>query len=161
MIDPQTYGVEVRRRTLDGETLFEARVRELPDVAEYADTAEEAYALALDTIQTTAQIFADKGRTMPAVMQVADEWSGRVTLRLPRSLHRALAQAAESEGCSLNQHLVNVLSYFAGYASGMRDSGSHWQVAAGEPRQIAAKRSHLRLVSAQDYSEPEEALAWG
>lgn len=61
MIDPPTCGIEVRRRRIDGEDVYEARVRELPDVAEYADTADGAYALAIDTIETTARIFAARG----------------------------------------------------------------------------------------------------
>ncbi len=61
MIDLNACSVRVRRRSIDGEDIYEARVRELPDVAEYADTAEEAYALAVDTIETTARIFAARG----------------------------------------------------------------------------------------------------
>lgn len=65
-------GIVVRRLVLDDETLFEARVQGLPDLAEYADTAEEAHALAVDAIDTTARIFAEKGRPMPAGLQAAD-----------------------------------------------------------------------------------------
>lgn len=33
------------------------------------------------------------------------------------SLHRALAKMADDEGISLNQHLTNILNYYAGYAN--------------------------------------------
>ena len=56
-MNPQNYNITVRRASFDGEVFFEARVKELPDVAEYADTADEAYALAIDTIEATAGIF--------------------------------------------------------------------------------------------------------
>ncbi|WOG27803.1 hypothetical protein [Endozoicomonas sp. 8E] len=59
-MNPHSYNITVRRANFDGEVFFEARVKELPDVAEYADTAEEAYALAIDTIEITAEIFAEK-----------------------------------------------------------------------------------------------------
>lgn len=117
-MNPYSYSITVRRANFDGEVFFEARVKELPDVAEYADTAEEAYALAVDTIETTAEIFAEKGKAMPAPYEPADDYSGRVTLRLSKSLHRNLAEGAEQEGVSLNQHLVNILSYSAGYSAG-------------------------------------------
>lgn len=39
-----------------------------------------------------------------------EEYSGKFNLRLPRSLHRALAEAAEREGVSLNQHVQTLLS---------------------------------------------------
>lgn len=61
MIDLNACSIRVRRRSIDGEDVYEARVRELPDVAEYADTAEEVYALAVDTIEATARIFAARG----------------------------------------------------------------------------------------------------
>ena len=118
MIDPSKYTITVRKGLFDDEECFEARVAELPDVAEYADSFDEAYALAIDTIETTATICEQLGKTMPVPFVPADNYSGRVTLRLPKSLHRALAKAANSEGVSLNQHLTNVLNYYSGYASG-------------------------------------------
>ena len=96
--NPYAYNITVRECVFDGESLFEARVKELPDVREYAESAREAYDLAIDTIETA----------FPASPQ--DQFSGRMTLRLPKSLHRALASAAEDEGVSLNQHLVTALA---------------------------------------------------
>lgn len=118
MMDPHAYHITVRRSEFEGEVCFEARVKELPDLAEYGDTFKEAYALAIDTIETTAEVFAEKGKLMPVPQEVADDYSGRVTLRLPKSLHCALAESAEDERVSLNQHLVNVLAYFSGFAAG-------------------------------------------
>ena len=101
--------ITVRECEFEGEPLFEARVKELPDVREYAESAQEAYALAIDTIETAAAMFSESGRAFPLPAQPQDQYSGRVTLRLPKSLHRALANAAEEEGVSLNQHLVTAL----------------------------------------------------
>ncbi|MDE0446594.1 MAG: toxin-antitoxin system HicB family antitoxin [Spirochaetaceae bacterium] len=89
--------------------LFEERIKELPDVREFAESAQEAYALAIDTIETAAAMFAETGRPFPPPVRPQDQYSGRVTLRLPKSLHRELASAAEEEGVSLNQHLVTAL----------------------------------------------------
>jgi hypothetical protein len=49
-----------------------------------------------------------------------------VTLRLPKALHRALSDAADEDDASLNQHLVNVLSYFTGFAHAERAAAAHW-----------------------------------
>jgi predicted HicB family RNase H-like nuclease len=116
MIDASEYTITVRKGHFDGEECFEARITELPDVAEYADTFEEAYALAIDTIEVTAELFAELGKPMPPPIIPANDYSGRVTLRLSKSLHRMLAQTADNEGVSLNQHLTNILNYYAGYA---------------------------------------------
>jgi len=149
-IDPHAYNITIRRDTFDGEVLFEARVKELPDVAEYGETHEEAYDLALDTIETAAAAYAEKGRTFPDAMVPADQYSGRVTLRLPRSLHRVLAESSEAEGVSLNQHLVNVLSYYSGFAAGQQaESGVPWRTVPKQQEKTTRKR-HLRLVDCQD-----------
>lgn len=161
MIDPHAYGIEVRRRRIDGDVVFEARVRELPDLAEYADTADEAYALAVDAIATTAKVLAERGRAMPTPMEPVQDWSGRVTLRVPRSLHRALSEAADAEGCSFNQYMVNVLSYFTGYAHAERAADEHWQPQPEAVKSIVHKRPSLRLVSSQDYTAEITKYAHG
>jgi len=38
------------------------------------------------------------------------EYSGEALLKMPKSLHRKLAEAAKSEGVDLNQYLVSLLS---------------------------------------------------
>jgi len=110
-IDARAYNITVRYGEFEAEMLYEARVKELPDLVEYGETFDEVYQLALDAIETTAGVCAEKGLPMPPAMVPAADYSGRVTLRLAKSLHRALAEAAASEGVSLNQHVVNILSY--------------------------------------------------
>lgn len=141
--DPHAYTITVRRGVFEGETLFEARVKELPDVAEYAETHQEAYELAVDTIATAAEAFAEQGRPFPPPQEPADDFSGRVTLRIPRSLHRALAAAAEEEGVSLNQHLVGVLTYYSGFAAAARPTVPSTWTPGPQPRK---GHPHLRVV---------------
>lgn len=40
-----------------------------------------------------------------------EEYSGRLVLRIPRSLHKALKEAAAVEGVSLNQYMLYKLSH--------------------------------------------------
>ncbi|MEE9354312.1 MAG: toxin-antitoxin system HicB family antitoxin [Methylococcaceae bacterium] len=115
MIDPHAYNITVKKGIFSDAICFEARVHELPNIAEYADTFEEAYNLAIDTIETTAEIFLEKGKHLPKPFQTTDEYSGRVTLRIPKSLHRILSETALFEAVSLNQYLVNALSYYSAY----------------------------------------------
>jgi antitoxin HicB len=39
-----------------------------------------------------------------------DSYSGKLLVRMPKSLHRRLAETAENEGVSLNQYIVSLLS---------------------------------------------------
>lgn len=116
------YTIVVRRITEDAETYFEARVREFPDLAEYADDPHEAYELAVDALETTEKWFAEHGKSLPAPAVEETEFSGRVTLRVAKSLHRILAEAATLEGVSLNQHIVNALSFGAGVLQGKKST---------------------------------------
>ena len=143
MTNAYNYNVVVRRIVSDGEAMFEARVKEFPDLTEYADTPEEAYALAIDAIETVAVVCAEKGKPMPDVMDLPAEYSGRVTLRLPKSLHRTLSETALEEDVSLNQHLVNVLCYFTGFAHAERATTGHWVSAKAQPKAT----THLKIVS--------------
>lgn len=122
VVNPHAYNITVREVVFERETLFEARVKELPDVCEYAESASDAYELAVDTIETSANMFAKQGRQFPSPATPQDEFSGRVTLRLPKSLHRMLAGGAENEGVSFNQHLVIILTFHSGIETAMETS---------------------------------------
>jgi len=89
---------------------------------------------------------------MPVPIIPADDFSGRVTLRLAKSLHRSLAQAADREGVSLNQHLTNILNYYAGYAQATeaRNSGNIWK-----PISQPEKRQNLPTLRVIRSSEPQ------
>lgn len=111
MINPEEYTVSVRMESVDGERKYVARIQELPDVEEFADTPEFARELALDTIATIYEICQEKGLAFPSPnVAQAPEASGRVTLRLAKSIHAAAIQRAQLEGISLNQFMSNAIS---------------------------------------------------
>lgn len=155
------YNITIRRFIEDDQALFEARIRELPDVAEYADSAEEAYELAIDTIETLAEVHAEQDRELPPPHVPCEDYSGRVTLRVPKRLHRNLSIEAEEEGISLNQYLVAVLSYHSGAAfrrTVSRDAGWIPQVNDNQQPEKAKTQSHLKMVSSRS---PEKSDGWG
>lgn len=160
MIDPAAYTISIRRTIIDGYTCYEARVSELPDATEYAETYEEAYSLAIETIETTAAIFQEKGKTMPAPKEISDDFSGRVTLRVPNSLHRSLADSAEMENVSLNQYLVGVLSFHTGFCHSRTFATDYWNpitVGAAPAAKKSQSNNRLTLVSSQNL---DNGLAW-
>lgn len=158
MIDPHAYNITIRRGNFEDEECFEARVKELPDLSEYADSYEEAYQLAIDAIRTTAEVLAEKGRGLPQPQVIADDYSGRITLRLPKSLHRAMVEASIEEAISLNQYVVNVLSYFSGYATGWRQRHDHelWRSIVTPTKRKERKQSNLKVVYSSDLSREKE-----
>ena len=151
-INPYAYNITIRHDNFEGEDLFEARVKELPDISGYAETYGEAYDLAVDAIQTAAEAFSEKGRAFPPPAIPVEDYSGRVTLRLPRSLHRSLAEAAESESVSLNQYLVASLSYFTGLTK--------WLTVETKHKAKVSSSSHLKLVKCQELQLANSSTGW-
>lgn len=127
MMDPRAYSIEIRYGNYEGEACFQARVLELPDLYEYADSYDEAYGLAIESIEMTAEALAEQGKKMPAPFEHLEEFSGRVTLRLPRTLHASLAGHAEREDVSLNALMVSILSAYRGFDLGMQNTHDEWQ----------------------------------
>lgn len=74
---------------------------QVEDAAEIGPAAEEARRLWIMTEY-------EDGENIP-LPSYPEEYSGKFNLRLPRSLHRRLAELAEREGVSLNQLVVSLL----------------------------------------------------
>jgi predicted HicB family RNase H-like nuclease len=110
MNKPSEYGVSVRLVRRDGEETYEARVAELPDVVAFGDTYGEAYELALESIEGLQEQFADIGRDFPVPEAPETDFSGRITLRMSKSMHAAAHRRASADGVSLNQWIVEAVA---------------------------------------------------
>lgn len=103
------YSIEIRQEPYEG---WFARVREWPGCMTQAGTAEEALANLKDVIPFWLEGAIESGYEIPE--PPGSEYSGRFMVRVPRSLHRDLAERAQDEGVSINQ-LTNVaLAYLLG-----------------------------------------------
>jgi predicted HicB family RNase H-like nuclease len=110
MTNAERYAVTVRKVFVENDELWRATVRELPDVAEFAETREQAIELALDSIESLKEAADEEGRDFPEPIEDEDEFSGRVTLRMPKYIHRAVAQNALADGMSLNSYIVTTMT---------------------------------------------------
>ncbi len=109
--DAYAYAIHTRRVTLDGETYFKASVAELPHLATYENTAQEAYEVLIEDIKALHEAAVRLGHEFPApIEEPSKEHSGRITLRLPRTLHRKLVEQCVYEDTSLNLYIVSLLS---------------------------------------------------
>jgi len=135
MFDPHTYTIVVKKVQADDETLFRAAVQELPDIETYAQTYGEAYELAIDAIEGLNAAAEEEGRPFPAPQESEGDYSGRVTLRMPKGLHQRIATTASIEGVSLNHYVVSVLAYAANSGSAYF-IGTTASVSTPQPRAI-------------------------
>jgi antitoxin HicB len=88
---------------------YTAEVADLPGCITFANTLEELWKMINDAKSGWLELALEDGDPIPEPsLPSSDEApSGKFTVRLPRSLHRKLAEQARREGVSLNQ-FVNV-----------------------------------------------------
>lgn len=82
---------------------------DLPGCMTQADSYEEIAVMAQDARTLWIETAYDHGREIP-LPSYPEEYSGKFNVRLPRSLHRKLAESADQEGVSLNQYVTQVLA---------------------------------------------------
>jgi antitoxin HicB len=74
------------------------------------EAIDEAIVNGEDARRAWIEVAYEKGMEIPEPNSQDNKFSGRITLRTPRSLHRELVSHAEKEGVSLNQYIVYLLS---------------------------------------------------
>ncbi len=107
------------------EGVIAASVPELPGCFAEGATLEEALENLQDALASWLSAALETGSEIPSPQGEAEphEYSGRFSVRVPRSLHRRLALRSDAEGCSLNQ-LVSTLLAEAVDGSAQRSSGT-------------------------------------
>ena len=103
---------------------FGAEILEFPGCFAVGDTGSEA----LQNLENVAEswilgVLAKKER-IPEPLQEKEAFSGKLVLRLPRSLHKKATFAAEREGVSLNQFISGCVAEAVGLSAG-RASDHH------------------------------------
>ncbi len=87
---------------------------DLPGCLTQADTMEELAYMAEDARRLWIEATYEGGDPIPLPSYPPD-YSGKFNVRLPKSLHQDLAEAAEREGVSLNQYVTAVLAGAVGF----------------------------------------------
>jgi predicted RNase H-like HicB family nuclease len=88
---------------------YRAEIIEFPGCFAEGDTAAEAAANLEDAAQSWLESTIARGQTVPEPMDELD-YSGKLVVRLPKSLHKRAAYAANREGVSLNQFIVSSIA---------------------------------------------------
>lgn len=83
---------------------------DLPGCMTQAETWEEIGPLADEARRLWLETAYEHNAQPLPLPSFPEEYSGKLNLRLPKSLHRALVEGAEREGVSLNSHIVALLS---------------------------------------------------
>lgn len=102
-----------RRLIPDESGGFVASIQEFPGCIAEGDTADEA----LRSLEKAATAWLQSA--MATGYPVRDPvsfhgYSGKIALRIPRGLHKQVAELAELEQCSINQLLVSAIAKYVG-----------------------------------------------
>ena len=101
-----SYRLEIVRD--DAEGGFVASYPDLPGCITCGETEEEAVKNALDAKKVWLEAALEENIEIPEPDSL-EAYSGQFKLRLPRSLHRSLAEHSQREGISMNQYCVYLL----------------------------------------------------
>lgn len=82
---------------------------DLPGCITCGETVESAVLSALDAKRAWLEVALEEGIEIYDPDNL-DDYSGQFKLRIPRSLHRLLAEHSKREGISMNQYCVYLLS---------------------------------------------------
>lgn len=103
----RVYPIETDANTIE----WAAEFPDLPGCVGAGDTAEEAVTMAMDAKKAWIEAALEEGKNVPEPKDLYEiDYSGKFTLRLPKTLHRELALQAEDEGVSLNQYILYLMA---------------------------------------------------
>jgi antitoxin HicB len=127
------YRIELQR---DPEGGWFVQVKELPGCMSQGETPEEAITMIQDAMRGWIEVSLEDGDPIPGPRPL-DEYSGKFVVRVPRSLHRDLVDAAEREGVSLNQYINVALAQAVVGSRAPARSEAATQEASGLPGSLA------------------------
>jgi predicted RNase H-like HicB family nuclease len=93
----------------DDEGRYAAQILEFPGCYSEGGTPEEAYSNLEEAAQNWIESALAQGMAVPEP-SVSQGYSGTISLRLPKSIHRRAAQLAHRDGVSLNQFLLTAIA---------------------------------------------------
>lgn len=114
------YSIHLHRVEDEGQEYFIAEVPELPGCKSHGSSVQEAYESVQEAKKDWLLDALARGENIPEPAQ-REEVSGKVLVRMPRTLHGALKRIAEAEHLSLNQLIVSMLSRRVGQSEILTD----------------------------------------
>lgn len=97
------YEIKIRKLTDEEGGGWFAEIPLLPGCISDGATPEDAIINLNDAKKCWIETYLELGRSVPE--PEADDFSGQLRLRMPKSLHRALSEKAREENISLNQYI--------------------------------------------------------
>lgn len=129
------------------------------------DTVEEAISDLAENKKVRFQQYLDEGLDIPEPDPGTEEYSGRFLMRLPKFLHRQLAESAQANGVSLNKYVCTLLAMhyqgdsLSGVLTGVYDELRSLNESIGALRYRMGPSKRLFKGNIQDYFADDYKLA--
>ncbi|MEM5789132.1 MAG: type II toxin-antitoxin system HicB family antitoxin [Syntrophobacteraceae bacterium] len=110
-LKPEEYLKQPYARVLipNEDSTFSAELLEFPGCFSQGKTSDEALRNLEDAARGWIEAALDLGQEIPAP-SVSHGYTGKIALRLPKSIHKKAIQLAQRDGISLNQFLLSAIS---------------------------------------------------
>ncbi len=110
----QSYPIVLRRLAVEEGGGWLAEIPDLSGCMSDGETIPEA----IENLEQAKRLWIatalKRGLSIPVPRIEDDEYSGRLTLRIPKSMHRKLSELSRKEDTSLNQLILSLLSFNLG-----------------------------------------------
>ena len=103
---------------------YTAIIRDLPGCMTQGETLSEAMENIEEARELWIETVYETGKKDVPLPSTENEYSGRLLLRIPKSLHRHLSEGADNEGVSLNQYILSLLSEANGKRAAVPKKGT-------------------------------------
>ena len=120
------YSFNVKKMKVENHIFYVVESNVLNGCVAQGDTLDEAIALFAELENEWLETA--KSLDIPIPDEITHEetsFSGKLMVRLPKSLHKKIAQEAENESTSINQLIVSILSEAIGYKKGSNNAYMH------------------------------------
>lgn len=136
-----------RRLTPEPEGGYSATISEFPGLVAEGETAEDALKNLDEAAASWVEVSLAHGRAIREPVSF-NGYSGKISLRIPRTLHRQVAELADLDGASVNQMLTQAIAEFLGRSEALHKVSEAMQVSlsALQERQ-SISRFHWQFAS--------------
>jgi len=110
------YSIEILRDNDEENPGWVAKIKDLPGCITQADSFEELGEMIEDAKRSWIEVALEDGIPVPEP-RLEEDYSGKFVVRLPKSLHRELAELSDREEVSLNTLVLNMLAKSVGMIS--------------------------------------------
>lgn len=113
-VDPKKYPFSVSLESNEGESAYLVTFNDFPNVIGAGSTAEEAIKEAYENLDVLFETMEADGKAIPSpsTIDTSNLPSGKVTVRMSRTLHLALIKRAELEKMSLNSVINDAIASY-------------------------------------------------